>query len=215
MPDLFYIFSKWWKQVLLVSISITVIATVVSLLLPKQYLSTVTALPANSLTADKSVFFNQNIQHLYSYLGTADELDKFEGTARLDTLYKAADRDLSLAEHYNLHEQYKVIKELKKNTKISRTEYGELKIKVWDKDASMAASIANSLFKNLQEIHQNLQTRASKIILERLYNSYDYLRRSPATLEATNYDTSVILENRNQLIGPASVNNEYISQHAK
>jgi uncharacterized protein involved in exopolysaccharide biosynthesis len=215
MPDLFYIFSKWWKQVLLVTVCVTVIATVVSLLLPKQYLSTVTALPANSLTADKSVFFNTNIQHLYSYLGTGDELDKFEGTARLDTLYKAADRDLSLAEHYNLNEQYKVIKELKKNTKISRTEYGELKIKVWDKDASMAASIANSLFKNLQEIHQNLQSRASKIILERLYNSYDSLRRRPATLEATNYDTSLTFENRNQLIEPASVNNEYISQHAK
>ena len=215
MPDLFYIFSKWWKQVLLVTVCVTVIATVVSLLLPKQYLSTVTALPANSLTADKSVFFNTNIQHLYSYLGTGDELDKFEGTARLDTLYKAADRDLSLAEHYNLNEQYKVIKELKKNTKISRTEYGELKIKVWDKDASMAASIANSLFKNLQEIHQNLQTRASKIILERLYNSYDSLRRRPATLEATNYDTSSTLENRNQLIEAASVNTEYISQHTK
>jgi capsular polysaccharide biosynthesis protein len=213
MPDLFYIFSKRWKQVLLITAFVTIIAAVVSLLLPKQYLATVTALPANSLNADKSAFFNQNIQQLYSYLGTADELDKFEGTARLDTLYKATAYELSLAKHYNLDEQYKVVKELKKNTKISRTEYGELRIKAWDKEASMAANIANSLYKNLQEIHQNLQSQASKIILDRLYNNYDSLSKRSSILNET--DTTGASSNKNELSVPASLNAEYLNQHQK
>jgi capsular polysaccharide biosynthesis protein len=215
MPDLFYIFSKRWKQVLLITAFVTIIAAVVSLLLPKQYLSTVTALPANSLNADKSAFFNPNIQHLYSYLGTADELDKFEGTARLDTLYKATAQELSLAKHYNLDEQYKVVKELKKNTKISRTEYGELRIKVWDKEASMAANIANSLYKNLQEIHQNLQNQASKIILERLYINYDSLRNISSTANKSKIDTSADLSDGKEQRVPASLNAEYLNQHQK
>jgi capsular polysaccharide biosynthesis protein len=214
MPDLFYIFSKWWKQVILITAFVTIIAAVVSLLLPKQYLSTVTALPANSLIADKSAFFNQNIQQLYSYLGTADELDKFEGTARLDTLYKATASELSLGNHYNLHEEYKVVKELKKNTKIARTEYGELRIRVWDKEATMSATIANSLYKHLQAIHQNLQSQVSKMILERLYNSYDSLTRISATVIKRNIDTSVISSNLERSI-PSSLNVEYLNQHLK
>ena len=41
-----------------------------------EYLSVATALPSSAYANDRSKLFNENIQLLYSDLGTADELDE-------------------------------------------------------------------------------------------------------------------------------------------
>ena len=51
MPDLFVVFERRWKFILGLTITATVIAVVIAMVLPKQYLSVATALPVNSVTA--------------------------------------------------------------------------------------------------------------------------------------------------------------------
>src|SRR5918993_233200 len=119
MPDLFLIVSRWWKQMLAITVAALVVAIIVLMLLPKQYLSTTTALPANSLATDKSSIFSNGLQELYSSLGSPGELDRFLGTARLDTIYIAVAKAHHLARHYQVnaddHAHYNVARQLKKN----------------------------------------------------------------------------------------------------
>ena len=176
MPDLLSVFSRWWKYILGITLVATTFALLISLLLPKEYLSTATALPANSLTSDKARIFNENVQALYSDIGTSDDLDKFEGTAALDTIYIATAKELSLVKHYQLDGEENAIavaaKKLRKNSRISRTEHNELRIKVWDRDRNMAAELANSMLRNLQVLHQNLQMANQVKTLKALQESY-------------------------------------------
>src|SRR5215217_83122 len=137
MPDLLFVFAKRWKLILVFGLLATAVALIAVLLSPKKYLSTATALPANSVVADKARIFNNNIEALYSDFGTPDELDRLEGTAVLDTIFIAAAKDFDLATHYDLpspgENLYKAASRLKKNSSISPSAYGELKVKVWDK----------------------------------------------------------------------------------
>jgi uncharacterized protein involved in exopolysaccharide biosynthesis len=172
MPDLITVLERWWKFIFGVSLLAGLIALVVSLLSPQQYLSEATALPANSLIGDRARIFNDNIQALYSDFGSPDELDRMEGTGALDTLFIAASDSFDLDSHYGYgpsgESSFKAARKLKKNSKIARSAYGELKIKVWDKDREMAAAIANFMMNRMQEIHQQLQVRNNGAILERI-----------------------------------------------
>ncbi|MBD0333389.1 MAG: hypothetical protein ICV66_12115, partial [Chitinophagaceae bacterium] len=158
MPDFLYILRKWWKKILGLAVIAVAFAAILLFLKPKQYLSVTTALPASSFASDKASVFNNNIQELYEAFGTPDDLERIIGTASLDTLYIAASQKFNLPEHYHLKNNneasYKAALKLKKNSKILKNEYSELKIKVWDTDAGTAAQLANFLLKKLQEIHQ-------------------------------------------------------------
>jgi hypothetical protein len=173
MPDLFYLLSKWKKQIAAVVLLSMAIVAAVYFIRPGKYLSVATALPANSYLADKSRVFSENIEALYSVLGTADELDMIIGTGQLDTVYLAITSAFDLANHYKIAEKgeaayYKAATLLKKNTKVQRSEYGELKIKVWDKDRILTAKLANAVLQKIQDIHSHLQNANNRTVLDNL-----------------------------------------------
>ncbi|MCY7310167.1 MAG: hypothetical protein LH619_05255, partial [Chitinophagaceae bacterium] len=51
------------------------------------------------------------------------------------------------------------------NTKVMKSEYGELKVKVWDTDKSLAPQLANAIMDKFQSIHQNLQSAGNEATL--------------------------------------------------
>lgn len=167
---------------------LTLLTTIVALLtcffLPKKYLGVTTALPANPLTGDKARIFHANIEALYAEIGATEELDKVEGTSKLDTLYLAVAKAFHLASYYGLDTAAldatdKAALELQRNTDISRSGYGELKIKVWDQNNAMAAGLANALMQVLNDIHRQLQTENNRLVLQGLKDEY---RQQLATL---------------------------------
>ncbi len=173
MPDIFYLLSKWWKQVLTVVLLSLLTAALIVFFSPKKYLSVTTALPASSFTADKARIFNENIQELYSVLGTADDLDMITGTGKLDTIYLAITDQFNLANHYSIKEKEEAARSkaaciLKKNSRVMKSEYGELKVKVWNKNRELAAQLANALMNKIHSIHQDLQNQSNKATLESL-----------------------------------------------
>jgi capsular polysaccharide biosynthesis protein len=176
MPDLLNVFAKRWKFILLLTLVAGLIAFVFSLLSPKKFVSTATALPVNVMVNERARIFSNNIQVLYSDFGSPDELDKLEGTAALDTIFTATTEELNLVQHYQINTSdksiYNAVLELRKNSKINRSGYGELKIKVWDKNNVMAAKIANSLLEKIQQLHQRLQNENSILILQRIKKDY-------------------------------------------
>lgn len=176
MPDLLHVFAKRWKLILAIIFLAVVISWIFTLLSPKKYLAVATALPANSLLADKERIFNKNIQILYSEFGTIDELDKLEGTAKLDTLFIAAAEEFNLDQHYKMTPSgesiYGAALKLKKNSRINRSGYGELKVKVWDGDRNLAAQLANFLLKKMEQMHQHLQNANNISILGKIKEAY-------------------------------------------
>lgn len=184
MPDLSIVIHRWWKAIVTLTLVVTAVAAVIVLLQPKQYLSVVTALPASSYATDKARLFNNNIQQLYPSLGTADDLDPMLGTAHLDTLYLALVHEKGLARHYGLNKanEYKALRILRENTMVEKTEYSELRIRVWDRDPEMAAALANGFFARLQALHQSLQNQGNALVLQRLQDNYARLQQAYAAV---------------------------------
>lgn len=172
MADPIGIFIRRWKFIALLTLAATVLALVISLLRPKEYTASATALPSNSLITDKARIFNTGIEALYPEIGTPDELDRIEGSAKLDTIFIHVSKAFDLVPHYQISPSdeaiYHAANTLKKNTEIRRSAYGELKIQVWDGDAELAANVANALLDALNELHQQVQTVNNKRVLENL-----------------------------------------------
>src|SRR5689334_22953354 len=149
MPDLFDLFSRWWKQILLLMITGVIVSGIVLFFIPNKYAGVATALPAPTYAADKTGVFSQNLQELYSSLGSTDDLDKFLGTARLDTIYTAVAAQFNLAAHYTIKIDTLSLRKaavvLKERTKVIKTDYGELQVKVWDTERNYAANLANAI----------------------------------------------------------------------
>lgn len=176
MPDLFDLFSRWWKQMLTVIILAMLVTGVLYYFKPVRYQSAATAVPGSSFLSDKSAVFNDNIEQLYSTLGTPDDLDAVVGIAALDTVYLSVAASLPLPAHYKVKEQgaagvMKAAYCLKKNSKVYKSEYGNLKIKVWDADKDMAPQLANAITEKLQAMYQDIQNVSNKTILEGLIRS--------------------------------------------
>jgi hypothetical protein len=170
MPDLFDVMLRWRKQILLLVLTTLIVTTVIVFLAPKRYVSVATALPASSYATDKTSVFSQNLQSLYSTIGLPDDLDKMVGTAHLDTVYKYVIAQLDLTEHFGLSKKdvYAIPKAgliLRKHTRVIKSDYGELKVKVWDVDRDLAASMANAIMEKLQQIHQDVQAVNNSMML--------------------------------------------------
>ncbi len=159
----------------------TGVAAIFLSFIPKQYLSVVTALPASNVESDKTRIINSNIESLYPNIGTADDLDKVVGTSRLDTLYYTLVRKHNLVGHYG-HSgekaEYKAMMQVKNCSSVGKSEYGELKVKVWDGSPHMAADLANSLFEELQKLHQQLESRGNDLTIQNLQQKYSELQRN-------------------------------------
>ena len=173
MPDIIDLIRRWWKQMLAVVLLSLLAVGVITFLKPRLYLSVATAVPASSFLSDKSKIFNENIQELYSTLGTPDDLDMIVGTSTLDTVYLTVTDGFNLFDHYKVSEKGKDARMkaallLRGNSKVMKSEYGELKVKVWDTDKNLAPQLANAILDKLQSIHQHLQSAGNETTLKGL-----------------------------------------------
>jgi len=171
MPDIFDLIARWWKRMLVVMVLSLLAVGIITFLKPRQYLSVTTAVPASSYASDKGKIFNENILGLYSALGSSDDLDRIIGTAALDTVYLFVTDQFNLFDHYKMkgvNARNKAALLLKKNTRVIKSGYGELKVKVWDTDKDLAPQLANAIFDKLHLIHTDLQSAGNEATLKGL-----------------------------------------------
>jgi uncharacterized protein involved in exopolysaccharide biosynthesis len=205
MPDIISVIARRWKLLFLLTFLATAVALIVVMLSPKLYLSTATALPANSVLNDKARIFNTNIEGLYPSLGSPDELDRIEGTTKLDTIFIAIANDFGLAAHYSISGKdamYKAALKLQKRSNISRSAYGELKIKVWDKNNTLSAALANSFLQKLNEFHQHIQNANNAMILQKIKDDLTAKQKELTSFQKTqmSIETGKPIFNRNNTI---------------
>jgi uncharacterized protein involved in exopolysaccharide biosynthesis len=203
MPDLFDLMWRWRKQILLLVFTTCIVTTVVVFLVPKRFVSVATALPASSYATDKTSVFSQNLQTLYATIGLPDDLDKIVGTAHLDTVYRYVIAQLDLTDHFGLNKSdvnaiAKAGLILKKHTRVIKSDYGELKVKVWDVDRDLAPRLANAIMEKLQRIHQDVQTMNNSTMLAKINEEYlkkkiDYEKLTDSLSDAGNTPAADLL----------------------
>jgi LPS O-antigen subunit length determinant protein (WzzB/FepE family) len=174
LVDIAGLLQKRWKAIgLFVSVTI-IIATITVFLVPQYFRSTVTVVPANSVLADKARLFNNNIQNLYSYFGSGDDLDRISGIANMDTVYKTLVDEFSLVNYYKLDDdsmpllRRKAVLYLRKDLSYQKTEEGQLKIIAWTKDRALSAAIANRAVALIQDIGGDVWRKNYNASLEKI-----------------------------------------------
>jgi len=177
MPDIFDLISKWWKQILIFIVLSLVVTAVIVFTMPKKYLGVATALPAATYSTDKAGVFGENVETLYPSIGTSDDLDMILGTAHLDTVYSAVAAQLSLADYFGIDKadaerNKKAGAILIDKKRVIKSDYGGLRVKVWDGDRQRAADMANAIMDELQRIHQEVQTANNVELLEKIREEY-------------------------------------------
>jgi uncharacterized protein involved in exopolysaccharide biosynthesis len=218
MPDIITLFSGWWKQILVVVIISLVLAATIVFLKPDLYLSVTTAVPGNSLSSDKGRIFNENIEALYSDIGISDELDIIVGTAQLDTIYLAVTDQFNLFDHYKFSKRdgegrHKSARRLKKNSRIIKSDYGELKVKVWDTDRNLAPQLANALMENLQKIHRDIQNSNNKYVLETLRKALESIQKRIDSLKMPSKNSESMIIRKNSLMTQREEYEKLIDQY--
>ncbi len=156
------VLQKQWKTLLAFTLVTTLAAALTVNLVPKYFRSSATIVSANPALADKARLFNNNIQGLYSYFGSGDDLDRISGIADMDTTYKKLVDEFSLISYYKLDGdslpllRRKAVLRLRKDLGFQKTEQGQLKIIAWTKDSQLSANLVNRTVAIIKEIENGI-----------------------------------------------------------
>lgn len=149
--------QKRWTTILFFVIASVMAAGITVYVMPAYYRSTATIVSANPALADKARLFNSNIQGLYSYFGSGDDLDRIAGIADLDSTYKKLVDEFDLVNYYALRNdslsllRRKAILRLRKDLSLQKTDKNQLLIKVWTKDRNLSAKLVNRMVSLVEE----------------------------------------------------------------
>jgi hypothetical protein len=111
--------------------------------------------------SDKARFDGEEIAELYSAFGSGDDLDRIYATARSETVFRKMADSFRLVDRYSLGGKGKAatefaVRRLQKLADIRKTEYGELQVRIWDRDPFIAASMTNAVIGEVERLHQDL-----------------------------------------------------------
>lgn len=150
------VLQKNIRFIFLFTVFAMIIAFITVMIVPKYYRSSAGIIAANPQLTDKSRLFNENIQGLYSYFGSGDDLDRIIGVANMDTTYKQLTDQFNLISYYKLDGdstpllRRKAVLKLKKDISFQRTEEGQLRIVCWTKDRRLSADIIHAMIRIVQ-----------------------------------------------------------------
>lgn len=167
MPDIIQLLQRRGRSLLGWLIIAWGLTGLMLWVVPTEYKSESTSIASSTVASDPSRLFGNYTQHLYSPLGSPDQLDLLVGSGRLDTTYRPIVRHFDLVGHYQITGDTakafaKAVKLLQKNTEVFKSDYGELKVRVWDIDANMAADLANAITAQLDSMHRDLMSRQNQ-----------------------------------------------------
>ncbi|MEO8173654.1 MAG: Wzz/FepE/Etk N-terminal domain-containing protein [Sediminibacterium sp.] len=156
------VLQKRWRTILLFVILAAVAATVTVFVVPRYYRSSSTIVSANPTLADKARLFNDNIQSLYSYFGSGDDLDRIYGIADMASTYQKLVDEFSLIGYYQLKGdsiqslKIKAAKRLQKDIHLKKAEQNQLEIIAWTKDKQLSANLVNRMVVIIQETENDI-----------------------------------------------------------
>jgi hypothetical protein len=139
---------------------------------------------ASPIISDRNSIFSDNTEILYPTIGSGYDLDPVLAAAGLDTLFLTMVDNHGLVEYFEIPNSKRwprlhAAKELRENTRIYKSDHGELKIMVWDENRDTAANIANAILDYLRITMFKLHQSNNQLVLAKLENEYHTLTSQP------------------------------------
>lgn len=186
-----------WKFILLFTIGSVVMTAVAIVFIPPKYTAITKVLPGNAVLADKARLFNADLQHLYSFFGSGDDLDRLMSMTSMDTSLKQVIRQFHLIDYYQVKEQdpnlgmYKTIRHFKKDLHLVKTVNNEMELSCTHTNKDTAAAIVNFMAEQtatkMQTIWKEQYAKISTSLdssLANLTNQYNSLAASSNNTDA-------------------------------
>ncbi len=213
------VLKKHGRFIWLFVLATVLVASVTVFIVPQYFRSTSTVISANPVLADKARLFNSNIQSLYSYFGSGDDLDRIYGIADMDTTYKKLVDEFSLTDYYKLDGdsfpllRRKAVLRLREDLTVRKTEKGQLQVIAWTKEKQLSADLVNRMVAILQQREADIWENNYQHSLAQLLNStatmeVEYNQLSDSLATANNAKHELVAANRQSLL-------EQIKQYRK
>lgn len=184
LQSTFLVLKNQWKQLVLFILASIVVASISLFLVPKQYRSSSILVSANPALADKAHLTNPQIQGLYSVFGSGDDLERIYGIASMDTVYKQLVDEFNLIAYYDIKGtdqnlmRRKAMLELKDDINIQKTEWAQLKISIFTKNAGLSANIVNRMVAITRNKEEAIWKEGYEKMLLNFNRSIDSLQRA-------------------------------------
>lgn len=175
--------QKRWKAILFMVILSMFVAAITVWVVPKYYRSATLVVAANPLLADKARFFNNQIQSLYSYFGSGDDLDRIYSIADMDTTYQKLVDEYNLITYYHLQNdslpllRRKAVLQLRKDLSLQKTDKGQLQIIAWTKDKQLSANLVNRMVAIVQETEGTIWKNNYQLLCQNLTSAADAMQQ--------------------------------------
>lgn len=187
--DYVIIIVKWRKLIVTSFVIVCIIASVVSLILPKWYKVKATLLPPVDQTSS-SFRLASMLSELpigeFGVPGVSSPLDIFKAILESRTVAEAIVNKLNLVEVYHKDNIEDTIASLWNRSRIEIGVEGIISITVEDRDPELAAAIANSYVQELDELNQRINISQAKntrvFVEERLREVTEDLKKAEEAL---------------------------------
>ncbi len=221
------ILSRWRRFIAYNVVVVTLVATIVSFLLPKWYLSSATVLPPRnqglmgSLDLTASGLMRQFIP-LRGFGGSGNtDLYNYLSILKSRTLSEKVIRQFDLFKVYGVSDSSvaDAMEELKSNVDFKVNEEGTLQIEVLDKDRTRAASMAEFYVRTLDEMNQELSVREARsnreFIEQRLAKTKEDLEQAEDSLRKFQEAKGFVMMPEEKSSGISSIADMYAKKALK
>jgi uncharacterized protein involved in exopolysaccharide biosynthesis len=166
--------------IFLIAILAAVLGAAAWLVGTRKYKAYASVLVANPLYSDRNNLFRNDKVTFVDYFGREDDIDKVLAVAKSDQTHGAIMSYLDLAKIYKLDtskesDRTKLSTRFKKSFEIKRTEYQNVEFSYTDPDPALAAYVANTAVKLVDEIYSGyyngLRLNARRSLESRLGNT--------------------------------------------
>lgn len=152
----FEVIQQRWKQCILI-VFLATVSTGAILFIQKPYFrSSAIFTAANPNLGDRANIYRTEFWEQYFYYGGEFDNDRLMAIARSEEMCRFMVDSFNLLQHYKIKTSgdkaiYSANEEYKENVRIHKNEFGHVKVNVWDTDKKLAAVIANTIVKRVNE----------------------------------------------------------------
>lgn len=152
----FEVIQQRWKQCILI-VFLATVSTGAILFIQKPYFrSSAIFTAANPNLGDRANIYRTEFWEQYFYYGAEFDNDRLMAIARSEEMCRFMVDSFNLLKHYKIKTSgdkaiYSANEEYKENVRIHKNEFGHVKVNVWDTDKKLAAAIANTIVKRVNE----------------------------------------------------------------
>ena len=167
---LVFVYKKKWS-LLIVCVLALIISSVVSLMIPSKFKSTVILFPASSSSISQALITESQQKKDILKFGEEEEVEQLMQMLQSTEIRNRIVEKYDLFNHYGIdlnssHPYSSLYRTYDSNVKISRTEYMSIRIDVYDEDPEIAALIANDISALVDSSYAKIQ----KVRAQRAYD---------------------------------------------